>query len=279
MKRRMQMALCLLWSVGVCAAGRGAASGPGGLMPPVVVGTEEARPVKKEESKAALDRVPRAAPVGEIRVDEKAHVVRLPAAIGSTSGVVEWVLAADGKHRALSALVTGHSTRVIAEAFAKAGFPAGTPPAVDGEGRVRPPSGVAVEIDVVVRGKDGRESRRPASRYLSEKRGGVPVSSGGWVYVGPQVVRDAEAEILVSALTGSIVTTNLRDSSALIHWVPKARDSASSGRAYYVAEPLPPGETAVVAVEIRLAAPAGPVGGSGGSESSDKARSAEAPPK
>jgi hypothetical protein len=49
---------------------------------------------------------------------------------------------------------------------------------VDADGGVRAPSGVGVEIEVIVRGPDGQEIRHPASRLLPDRPGGAPLAAG-----------------------------------------------------------------------------------------------------
>ncbi|MBM4019747.1 MAG: hypothetical protein FJ288_15735 [Planctomycetes bacterium] len=169
-----------------------------------------------------------AAPVPPVRVDEKARSVRIPARFTGARGVVERLLSAEGKHRGLSVLVTECSVRDVAAALEKMGLLPGVRPEAVGEDRARPPVGRRSSSDevffitVVVRDAEGKEARTPAARFLSRRADGPPLTAddGWWVYVGPQVLSEGGAEILVTEFSGSVVTTNLRDSSAVIYWSP-----------------------------------------------------------
>ena len=132
------------------------------------------------------------------------------------------------KHAGMSMCVTDASPREVAEALAKIGLSAGQRPQAAGDDRILPPKGQAVEIALVVAGaRDPTLRRVPAAGLFSMKAGGEPLAAGAWVYVGPQVVRDGDAEVSVTDLSGSLVTTSLRDSSAMIYWVPANFDTAA----------------------------------------------------
>jgi len=223
---------------------------PEGLRP-VVVGTEDARPREPAE------KAKPAKPPDPIRVDEATHTVRLPVRFSRTSGVAERFLSAGNEHGPISLLVTDHSAKAVAEAFAKAGWPAGRPPAADGH--VRPPEGPTVEMDVVVKRHEGAEVHYPVNLFLSTKPKGKPTEEGKWVYAGPQVAREGGDEILVTAISGSLVTLNMRDTSAMIHWVPDVRDELGRlVRTFYISGvPMPP-EGFACELEFRPAAPAAP---------------------
>jgi len=218
---------------------------------PVVVGTDDLRtPVADKKPPAAP-----AKPASTIGVDDKTGAVRIPVAPTRARGVVEWLLSSGRKHPAVSVLVTEHSAKDLAAALAKAAYKPGTRPVPVGSDRARPPAGPAVEIDLVVTAPDGKESRTPAARLLASSSGGEPLGEGAWVYVGPQTLREGDADILVTELSGSIVTTNLRDSSAVVYWVPKG-EAGSEGyvRTYYAAVP-PPAAGCVCELEIRPVSP------------------------
>jgi hypothetical protein len=186
---------------------------------PMVVGTDDADLPGKPKTPPAAPTPAR--PAGEIRVDEKTKTVRIPVALTRAKGVVEWLLASGKKHGATSVLVTDHSAKDLAAAVAKAGLAPGIRPELVGDDRAKPPSGQAVEIALVCTGADGQETRTPAAKLLSPKSSGEPLGEGAWVYVGPQFLREGDVDILVTELSGSIVTTNLRDLTAMIYWVPK----------------------------------------------------------
>jgi len=191
---------------------------------------------------------------GEIRVDERAKTVTVPVAFTRAKGVVERLLSAKKKNPAASVLVTEHSAKDLAAALAKAGLAPGRRPAPVGEDRATLASGAALEITVLAKAADGKVARTPAATFLSARSSGEPLGEGAWVYVGPQTLREGDAEILVTEMTGSIVTTNLRDSTAVIYWRPRLPDDSQPYvTAFYAsASPLPAaGETCQL--EIRLA--------------------------
>jgi len=219
---------------------------------PMVIGTDDTNLPGKAKTPAAGP--PRAKPAGEIRVDEKTRTVRVPVTFTRAKGVVEWLLCSGGKHGPTSVLVTEHSAKDVAAALAKAGFAPGARPESVGEDRAKPPSGPAVEITVVWKGADGKETRRAAAQFLSAKSSGEPLGQGAWIHVGPQVLREGDADILVTELSGSIVTTNLRDLTGMIYWVPRGpADPPPYVAAFYASSvPLPP-EGATCELEVRPA--------------------------
>ena len=222
---------------------------PGDNLAPIVVGTDEAKALRKPPKEAPPAKPER--PPKPIRVDEKARSVRLPVRFSQTSGAVEWLLSSGEKHQRMSVLVTDQPAKAVASALAQAGLAAGTPPLLVGEDRVRPPKGTPVDIDVVVARADGTEIRYPASLFIATSSVGDPAADGQWVYVGPPVAREGEAEILVTALSGSLVTTNLRDSSALVYWVPEKTEGFV--RTFYVSGVPLPAEGFSCELEIRPA--------------------------
>ena len=187
-------------------------------------------------------------------VDEKARTVRIPVKTSLKPGVLEWLLSSGVKHAGMSMCVTDASPRDVAEALARIGLVAGTHPQAAGDDRVRAPKGQRVEVFLSLLGPRGSGPRLvPAAGLLSAKAGGEPLAAGAWVYAGPQVVRDGDAEVNVTDLSGSLITTNLRDSSAVIYWVPAAFDAAAPyDAAFYASRQAPPAGQAAV-LEIRAA--------------------------
>lgn len=215
---------------------------------PIVVGTDD---IPADKAKTPLPETAPPKPARPITVDEKARTVRVPVVFTRSKGVLEWLLAGSRKHPASAVLLADHAASDVADALAKIGFKPGTRPEAEGDERVRPPKGQAAVIEVVIRAADGKETRVPASRYLSEKAGGEPLGEGAWVYVGPQYIQESDMRISVSDLAGSIATTNPRDSSALFYWMPKVAAEASPFvRAYYASNaPLPAeGDTCEVVI-------------------------------
>ncbi|HUU11290.1 MAG TPA: YdjY domain-containing protein [Phycisphaerae bacterium] len=187
-----------------------------------------------------------------LHVDAKAHTVRIPAAPTRTRGVVEWLLAASDRHPAASVLVTACSASDLATAMAEAGLKPGVRPVPVGDDRARPPAGQTVEVTLLARGPGERTDRLPVERLLAAKPDGSPLGKGRWVYVGPQVLREGDEDVLVTALSGSIITTNLRDPTAMIYWVPDpTADPAPYVRAYY-ASPQVVADGAICDIGIRL---------------------------
>ncbi len=147
--------------------------------------------------------------------------------------------------------VTECSPREVAEALAKIGLSAGQRPQAAGDDPVRPPSGESVRISFVA-GPDKAEVS--ADNLLSAKAGGEAVQGNAWVYVGPQVVREGETEVNVTDLTGGLITTNLRDSSALVYWVPSAAAPSPYAPAFYGSKDAPKAGATGVLVIRRLTA-------------------------
>jgi hypothetical protein len=222
---------------------------------PVVLGTDDAGPRTPPASAAKPAAVKSETRPGEPaqvpRVDEKARTVRIPARFTRATGVVEWLLSVGAAHTATSVLVTDCQVRDVAAALAKIGLASGARPQLVGEDRARSPSGSAVAIDVVVKDGAGKESRTAAGRFLSASSAGRPLSEGAWIYVGPQTVRENESQIVVTDFTGSLVTTNLRDSSAVVYWAPRdGSDPAPYLSAYYASDAALPGGGGACEIEI-----------------------------
>jgi hypothetical protein len=222
---------------------------------PQVLGTDDLGipSVRKPPAPAA----PKAdAPTTSIEVDASARAVRIPVRVTGSRGVVEWLLASDGRHAGTSVLVTAHTAAQVAEALEKSGLAAGTPPVKVGSDRARPPAGAAVEVALIVRTGDGKTARTPASRLIAPKAGGEEAGPGAWVYVGPRRLEGDGVKVLLPALSGSVVTTNPRDSSACVYWSPAGEDDdAPYVREWYAsaASPAVP-DGASCLLEIRPAA-------------------------
>ena len=216
---------------------------------PLILETDDLRTVGKAEKTG--DARP-AAP--QVHVDAKAGAVRIPVTPTRTRGVVERLLSARGKHPAVSVLVTPCSAAEVAAALAKAGFEAGVRPQPVGSDRARPPSGTAVEITLLAKPSGGKVTRIPAARLLAAKSDGTPLEPGRWLYVGPQRIGDDTDSVLVTELSGSLATTDLRDSSAILYWVPRSDEPEPYARACYASRESLPEEGAAFELEIRRAA-------------------------
>jgi hypothetical protein len=241
--------LTAITAVGATAPKEAPSPLSGDNLAPIVLGTDEADSLRKPLKEAPPAKAER--PPKPIRVDTKARSVRLPVRFSQASGTVEWLLSAGEKHQRMSVLVTDHPAKAVASALAKTGLAAGTPPARLGEERVRPPKGTPVDIDIVVTRADRTEIRYPANLFIATSSKGDPAAEGQWVYVGPTVAREGEAEILVTSISGSLVTTNLRDSSALVYWVPEKPEGLV--RTFYVSGVPLPAEGFLCDMEIRPA--------------------------
>lgn len=208
-----------------------------------------AKPAPQPSGTAQADRPP------AIAVDVAARTVRIPVRPTRARGVVEWLLAASGKHKALAVLVTDGSARDVADAFAKAGFDGGEHPAPVGDDAARGPAGPAVRLALVARSADGREVRIPAERLLAATSDGKPLAEGRWVYAGPATLDDGK--VFLSGLSGSVATTNLRDTSAMIYWVPAQAeaDGIHYVKAFYARPGAVPAEASEWVLEIRPAEP------------------------
>jgi hypothetical protein len=193
-----------------------------------------------------------------VRVDPKTHTVEVPVRLTRAEGVVEWLLSAGGKHPRTSVLSARCPVRALARALEAAGLAAGRPPAPVGDDAARPPEGPSVRLTLRFRAPDGGPKRIPAEALLAAAPDGTPVPDGRWVYVGPQAL--ADGKVLLAELSGSLVTTALRDTSAMVYWVPAAPDDGPRYVKAYYARPkaVPAGVTEAV-LEI---APAGSAHGS-----------------
>jgi hypothetical protein len=223
----------------------------GERLTPIVRGTDDAAP-RAAPSPAAKPGAAR--PTAAVRVDEKARTVRIPARFTRATGVVEWLLSAGAAHPSTSVLVTDCSVRDVAAALAKIGLASGTRPQPAGEDRAGPPSGAAVAIDIIVKDAAGKDLRTAASRLLSARSDGPPLGDGAWIYVGPQAVREGDSQIVVTEFSGSLISTNLRDASAMIYWAAKIPgNSAPYLSAYYASSAALPGGGGACEIEIRPA--------------------------
>lgn len=217
-------------------------------MTPAVMPTDD---VGARAKAAAAVAAAAAKAASEIRVDEKTQAVRLPVRATRARGVVEWLLQAGRKQAQAAVFITERPAGDLAAAFQKAGWAAGRHPELVSDDKARPPAGLTLRIDVIVRTRDGKETRTPAATYLSAQSDGRPLGEGTWVYAGTQVIRADGTDILLSNLAGSVVTTNLRDSSAMIYWVPKDAPAEGAYVSGYYASAAPlPEEGATVELEL-----------------------------
>ena len=234
----------------ILAAGAAGEAPPEHLAPIILEPDDAGRPKPAPTDSAGG---PSAEALPPIRVDAEARSVRIPVRFSRAEGTVEWLLSAGETHRRMSVLVTDQPAKAVAAALAKAGLPTGEPPTPLQEDRVRPPTGTTVELEVVVARPDGTETRYPANLFLATSPEGDPVENGRWVYVGPPIVREGEATLLVTSLSGSLVTTNLRDTSALAYWIPS--DAEEYARSFYLSGVPLPEEGFACELEIRAAEP------------------------
>jgi len=194
-----------------------------------------------------------AAATPAVRVDPKTHTVRAPVHVTHARGVVEWLLSAGERHAETSVLLARCPVRALARALEQAGLAEGGPPQPVGEDAARPPAGPAVRLTLVFAGAEGAPTRLPAEDLLAAGSDGTALPPGRWVYVGPRTV--ADGQILLAELSGSLVTTALRDTSAMIYRVP----ASSPGKplyvkAYYARPKAVPSEVTEAVLEIRPAA-------------------------
>ena len=193
-----------------------------------------------------------------VHVDPKTRTVRVPVRVTGARGVVEWLLSAGGRHERMSVLVTWCSARAVARALEQAGLAAGRPPEPVGEDAARPPAGPAVSLTLRFRGPYGSPAHVSAEALLADKSDGTPLPKGRWIYVGPQTL--ADDAVLLAELSGSLVTTALRDTSALVYWVPASSgEGPSYVKAVYDRRGAVPAGVTEAVLEIRpVASPAEP---------------------
>jgi hypothetical protein len=220
---------------------------PPDAMAPILLGTLDEghpRPAATPTTASPAKAGPR------VEVDEKSRVVRIPVRVSLKAGVVEWLLSSGERHAGMSVFVTDCPAGEVAEALAKIGLSVGQRPQTSGDDRVRPPTGEAVRVSFIA-GSGGVET--PAESLISSQSGGPPLQAGSWVYVGPQIIREGDTEVNVTHLAGGLVTTNLRDSSALIYWVPAKADEASPyAAAFYGSKAAPqPDMTGVLIIGVQ----------------------------
>jgi hypothetical protein len=193
-----------------------------------------------------------------VRVDPEMHTVEVPVRLTRAEGVVEWLLSAGGKHPRTSVLAVQCPVRALARALEEAGLSAGRPPVPVGDDAARPPQGPAVRLTLRFRAPEGGPKRIPAEDLLAAVPDGTPVPDGRYVYVGPQAL--ADGKVLLAELSGSLVTTALRDTSAIIYWVPAGpEDGPRYVKAYYARPKAVPAGVTEAVLEI---APAGSAHGS-----------------
>jgi len=259
--RTIILAGCLGLALAVSAVGAAASDGAasdesrggyGHLRPLVMEADKLAPPAGKRQDgdrPAHGDTGPRPA----IRVDPKTHTVQVPVRVTRARGVVEWLLSAGVAHTRTSVLVTRCPVRAVARALGQAGLAEGRPPKPVGDDAARLPHGPAVRLTLVFSGAHGAPTRLPAENLLAAASDGTPLPRGRWVYVGPQTL--ADGKVLLAELSGSLVTTGLRDTSAMIYWVPASpREAPLYVKAFYARPEAVPAEASEVVLEIRPAA-------------------------
>jgi hypothetical protein len=236
--------------------------------PPIVVGYEESGGNRTATGGTAV-AAPPARPVPRIEVDAQARTVRIPVRVsGGKAGVVEWLLSSGSKHAGMSVLVTDCPPRDVAEALAKIGLKPGAHPEVRGEDRVRDARGEQVEITLLLPAppaqagstagaKVAGEFRLAAHRLLAVKLSGRPLEAGAWVYVGPKTIREGDAEVCLTDLSGSLFTTNLHDTSALAYLTAVAAeaggDAGEAPAAFYLSSQVPAQISGPLFLEVRPA--------------------------
>ena len=248
---------CLGLTLAVSAAGaapEGAASdeprGGYGHLKPLVMEADKLAPPAGKRPEGDRPAHGDAGPPPAVRVDPKTRTVRVPVRVTRAGGVVEWLLSAGVAHTRTSVLVTRCPVRAVARALEQVGLAEGRPPEPVGDDAARPPQGPAVRLTLRFRGADGAPTRLPAEKLLAAASDGTPLPRGRWVYVGPQTL--ADGKVLLAELSGSLVTTGLRDTSAMIYWVPaSSREAPLYVKAFYGRPEVVPAEAREAVLEIR----------------------------
>jgi len=248
---------CLGLTLAVSAAGaapEGAASdeprGGYGHLKPLVMEADKLAPPAGKRPDGDRPAHGDAGPPPAVRVDPKTRTVRVPVRVTRARGVVEWLLSAGVAHTRTSVLVTRCPVRAVARALEQAGLAEGRPPEPVGDDAARPPDGPAVRLTLRFAGADGAPTRLPAEDLLAAASDGTPLPRGRWVYVGPQTL--ADGKVLLAELSGSLVTTGLRDTSAMIYWVPaSSREAPLYVKAFYGRPEVVPAEAREAVLEIR----------------------------
>jgi len=224
-----------------------------GHLKPLLMEAEKTAPLPGKQGDKDRPAPADAAGTPAVHVDPKAHTVRVPVRVTHARGVVEWLLSAGGRHVRTSVLVARCPVRALARALKKAHLPQGRPPVPVGEDAARPPVGPAVRLTLCFSKPGGTPGRLPAEDLLAAASDGTPLPPGRWIYVGPRTV--AEERILLAELSGSLATTALRDTSAMIYWVPASpRGKPLYVKAYYARPKAVPAEVTEAVLEIRPAA-------------------------
>jgi hypothetical protein len=187
-----------------------------------------------------------------VHVVPQTRAVRMPVRLTRAPGVVEWLVSAGDKHPRTSVLLARCPVRALARALTRAGLDAGRPPVPVGDDAARPPDGPTVRLTLRYRAPDGTGKRLPAAHLLSATPDGEPLADGRWVYVGPQAL--ADGKILLAELSGSLVTTSLRDTSGMVYWVPaSSNDGPLYVEAFYARPKAVPKGVGEGMLEIRPA--------------------------
>ena len=229
--------------------GRAKASGSGyDYLKPLLMEADAASPRSGSSDAADRDAAGRTA----VRVDPAARAVAMPVRVTHARGAVEWLLSAGTKHRRMSVLLARCPVRSLARALEEAGLKGGRPPEPVGEDAARPPEGPAVRLTLRFDTPDGTPGRVPAEDLLAAAPDGTPLPTGRWVYVGPQTL--ADGKILLPQLSGTLVTTALRDTTGLVYWVPSAAgDGPRYIEAFYARKGVVPAGVTEAVLEIRPA--------------------------
>jgi len=251
----------LLWLAPSAVSGEADESGaPYRHLKPILIETDDlGASGKKPPARPDRDRTETKAEAPAdrpIHVDAETRTVRVPVRPTGAKGVVEWLLTASGKHPATAVLVTAHPVRAVARALKRAGFACGRHPEPVGTDAARPPQGPALRLTLVAKGPDGKAVRVPAERLLAADADGKALGKGRWIYTGPRTVD--EGRVVLAGLSGSVVTTDLRDAHAMVYWVPaEAADGPIYVRAFYGRADALPAGAGPWSLEIRPAPPAG----------------------
>ncbi len=235
---------------GASDAGREEASGSGyEYLEPLLMETDDASPRKGAGGAADRDGVDPTA----VRVAPMAHTVAVPVRVTHARGAVEWLLSAGTTHRRMSVLLARCPVRPLTRALEEAGLSAARPPEPVGEDAARPPEGPAVRLTLRFDAPDGTAGRVPAEDLLAAAPAGTPLPAGRWVYVGPQTL--ADGKVLLPQLSGTLVTTALRDTTGLIYWVPAAGgEGPRYVESFYARKGVVPAGVTEAVLEIRPAA-------------------------
>jgi len=201
-------------ATGSPAATAGGVPEPGASLKPILLDAEARRGGPRAR--------PTERPARTVEVDAAAHLLRIPVRPTRTRGVVERLLGVVLRpvemEVSTTVLISEAPVRAVVRAAEKAGLRPGRPPQRVGAEAARPPQGTPVVVTLVGRGPADRTWRVPAEHLLAERANGPPLRAGRWIWTGPQTV--GEEGVLMAEVTGSLATPVLRDTSAVLYWVP-----------------------------------------------------------